>query len=375
MNVIIFGCSHHNTLGVIRSLGEKGIPTILILVEDKGYSFVGKSKYLKEVLFVHDENEGIRIIQNWCITGFYGMVISTSDGVSAKLDEYYDSIISNFSIFNIAQVQGRINNFMNKQEQSCYAITHSLNVPNSVILKYDTILSCQLNYPVITKPIKSILGKKTDILICYNKKQLEKVLSIHPLEEFQVQEFIEKDFEYQLIGCSFDAGNEIVIPCVSKIIRCPQNTNIGYLKIIPICEFSIDMNTVRYFIRDLGYSGLFSLEFIRDKSGKDYFMELNMRNDGNAYAVTGAGVNLPYLWYLYHTNRELFKIENKIVKKSVTAMPELSDFKFVLKRKVSLFSWIKDYNGAKVLLLYNTNDKTPFYYYFIYRFISLLRRK
>lgn len=44
------------------------------------------------------------------------------------------------------------------------------------------------------------------------------------------------------------------------------------------------MNTVRYFIRDLGYSGLFSLEFIRDKSGKDYFMELNMRNDGNAYA-------------------------------------------------------------------------------------------
>ena len=65
MNVIIFGCSHHNTLGVIRSLGEKGIPTILILVEDKGYSFVGKSKYLKEVLFVHDENEGIRIIQNW----------------------------------------------------------------------------------------------------------------------------------------------------------------------------------------------------------------------------------------------------------------------------------------------------------------------
>ena len=75
------------------------------------------------------------------------------------------------------------------------------------------------------------------------------------------------------------------------------------------------------------------------------------------------------------TNRELFKIENKIVKKSVTAMPELSDFKFVLKRKVSLFSWIKDYNGAKVLLLYNTNDKTPFYYYFIYRFISLLRRK
>lgn len=135
------------------------------------------------------------------------------------------------------------------------------------------------------------------------------------------------------------------------------------------------MNTVRYFIRDLGYSGLFSLEFIRDKSGKDYFMELNMRNDGNAYAVTGAGVNLPYLWYLYHTNRELFKIENKIVKKSVTAMPELSDFKFVLKRKVSLFSWIKDYNGAKVLLLYNTNDKTPFYYYFIYRFISLLRRK
>ena len=56
------------------------------------------------------------------------------------------------------------------------------------------------------------------------------------------------------------------------------------------------------FIREVGYTGLFSMEFLRDKYGNDYFMEINFRNDGNAISVTEAGVNLPYIWYAYNSS-------------------------------------------------------------------------
>ena len=59
---------------------------------------------------------------------------------------------------------------------------------------------------------------------------------------------------------------------------------------------------VEKFIREIGYKGLFSVEFIRDAVGNDYFLEINMRNDGNAYCVQCAGVNLPNIWYKYAAN-------------------------------------------------------------------------
>ena len=43
--------------------------------------------------------------------------------------------------------------------------------------------------------------------------------------------------------------------------------------------------------------------FVRDNEGNDYFLEINMRNDGNAYCVTSAGVNLPYIWCYYQLHK------------------------------------------------------------------------
>ena len=47
--IIVIGADHHNTLGVLRSLGEKGINSILLLISENKKSYVAKSKYAKEV--------------------------------------------------------------------------------------------------------------------------------------------------------------------------------------------------------------------------------------------------------------------------------------------------------------------------------------
>ena len=57
---IIFGYDHYNALGVVRSLGEKGISPIVILHKTlvKDPSLVPNCRYASKVHIVDDVDEG-----------------------------------------------------------------------------------------------------------------------------------------------------------------------------------------------------------------------------------------------------------------------------------------------------------------------------
>ena len=43
--VLIIGADHHNTLGLVESLGQRGIKSYVLIVAEVKKSFVLKSKY------------------------------------------------------------------------------------------------------------------------------------------------------------------------------------------------------------------------------------------------------------------------------------------------------------------------------------------
>lgn len=64
-SVIVFGGNHHNTLGVIRSLGQKGLSTILLLVDDDDrVSYVSKSKYIAKVHKYASYESGVQYLED-----------------------------------------------------------------------------------------------------------------------------------------------------------------------------------------------------------------------------------------------------------------------------------------------------------------------
>ena len=79
--------------------------------------------------------------------------------------------------------------------------------------------------------MSSIVGQKSDIVICSSKKDLENYLS-DKKSCLHLEEYIVKTIEFQLIGCSLE--QKIIIPGYTIIIRQPNNTNTGYLKYLPI---------------------------------------------------------------------------------------------------------------------------------------------
>ena len=361
ISVVIIGGLHHNTLGVLRSLGESNIDKshIQILLVDenpKRNNIISASKYVdkKNISYIkHNEqvkewliknaNSSIKKVLICCSDGSAEVVISNAE----ELQKWYYT----------PDIKVDISDFMCKQTQCNYAISCGLNVPYSSIKKADEVCDWNL-FPCITKPIKSVAGAgKGDIKILSSKNELDDYLKHTKSEFVQIQEFINKKMEFQLIGCSLNAGEIIIIPGYTDIIRQPPNTNTGYLKYSPIKDFRYNDKIIENFIRGIGYSGLFSIEFIRDREDKDYFLEINLRNDGNAYCVQSAGINLPYIWCYYQVTQELPDCRLTF-DRPVWFMPDLFDVKRGIQ-SVGFWKWIHEFFAAKSHAVYSPKDLKP----------------
>lgn len=360
--VIILGGSHHNTLGVVRSLGEKAILSYVLIVSiNTSDSLVLKSKYVLKGWILKTYSEAIQfIVDKFSNEEEKPILIATSDDAISSLDIHYDKLIQNFHLPN-GRKEGNLTYLMNKEVMGNVAKEMGLNVAKTWIME-NKIIPNGIEYPCITKPISSISGSKA--LIKVSKIQNDLIEYAKGLKQdirIQIQQYIDREFEYQLIGCSVNGGETVIIPGYTEIIRSSEITNTGFLKYLPINNLVFDFDKCKAFIKACNFSGLFSLEFIRGKDGKDYFLEINFRNDGNAYAVTAAGINLPYIWVLSSVGLQ-YNTELDYLIKPILVMPELVDIYQVFYGKITLKNWINDIKKTDCFIYYNKKDKAPFYF-------------
>lgn len=365
--IIVIGGTHHNTLGVVRSLGEIGLADFIILLSVSSHdNFVCKSKYVRKenVHRVQNvENIVTKVLSIAKIQEEKPVVICCGDSFISVIDDAYN-MLSPYCILPTTNVQGRITHFLDKETQCILAEECGLKVPLRFQItdgeKYDL---STLSYPCIMKPINSIVGEKSDIVICSTKDDVVTYISDKKFIKLHIEEYITKTMEFQLIGCSLE--QKIIIPGYTVIIRQPKNTNTGYLKYSPIQDGVIPailIEKVKTFIREIRYKGLFSVEFIRDANGTDYFLEINMRNDGNAYCVQSAGVNLPNIWYKYAANPMTDIDEPTTFEYPIYLMPEFNDVRNIFK--VGVLQWMKECFTANAHTIFDIHDLAPFFYAF-----------
>ena len=350
---VVVGTEHHNTLGVIRSLGMSNIyPSVYLKESDK--AFVEKSRYIKECIYYSDYDsllptllrDGKRLGRRRVLISCFDKASEILDSNKGSLSEYY-MLPGMYGKYAICDVQ-------NKVKMSQLAQSVGLESPKTFRIP-DEIE--KVPFPCISKPFNSNYGGKACIRLFQNKEELLDFMNNTDVQFF-VQEFIDKSEEVQFIGCSLD-GVIVIIPGMSKIIRSQQSTNTGYLAYTPVeAEYETTLKKSVEFIQSLGYRGLFSVEFIRDKNGKIYFLEANFRNDGNSYVVTKSGVNLPTLWYKYNCGNSYNNDMKK--SKSVMFMPEFQDFHFTKNGKVSLVRWICEFMKAEAHSVWSIKDPAPF---------------
>ena len=359
---IVFGPDHYNPLGVIRSLGEKGVYPIVILWAEKPV-LVNHSKYISELYVVKSIEEGFNIL----ISKFNNelekpFLFLTMDKIVSYIDSHYNEVKRYFITYNGGGEQGRLNWLMNKDNITNLGIEAGLEVPQKEVV--DTgILPHNVKYPIITKVLDSTMGAwKGDVHICHNEAELVNAFTTIKAPKLIIQEYIKKKGEFCFEGFSINDGQDIFLPYVFDYIRYYDDSYGHFMTVTPV-EESEFIGRIRDLFKLSRFNGIFEIEFMKGPEDENYFLEINLRASTWNYAPTVGGANLPYLWAKSTLLGRIPQEEFSIRKRPFTAMVEITDFFNNCKNgDVSLIQWIKEFKNSECTYTFNKKDNKPFYF-------------
>ena len=358
---IVMAIEHYNPLGQIRSLGEAGVKPIYIAI--KGRSTIASvSKYISKCHYADTVEEGYEILLKEyghvaAETGKKPFLFSSDDKGVGFLDLHYDELKDKFTFFNAGK-QGRINKFMDKHNILELAKKHGLNVLDNTVCKRGEIPD-NLVFPVITKSISpNVGGWKSDVHICRSKAELAEAYKSIEASTVLIQHYIEKQNEYCMEGFAANKGNDVLVAIVSTYNYLLPDYYSPYMTVRNMTNDSI-RQALKAMFKEIGFEGVFEVEFLIDQDGTYYFGEINFRNSTWSYASTKAGMPLPVLW-AETQNQGFMSNENAIEFDEFTAIVEPIDYaKRVKTGKIDLAEWLKDFKEAKCCYYYNAEDIEP----------------
>ena len=358
--IIIFGAHGYNTMGVIECCAINKIPFFLLLIKGaRSAAVTHKSRFVTSYHIVDSIDKGIEFLEN-NRDDFHGSIIyPTGDGIESTLDKQLEKLSVDY-IFPNARIQGKVSILMDKKNQYDYALEVGLDVPYYETLAFGEY-NKELKYPCIIKPLKSIEGGKEDITICNNKNALiEATKHAKYTQHFIAQQYIEKEYELLLIGCSMPDGTVLIPGGFKKERWNPFGGDGSYGKIFTDIECYFDkIDELKKFVKKLDYYGPFSGEF-GHSHGKNYFFEINLRNDGTSHYFHKAGIFIPHLYYLACQN---LCYPTSFQKTEYTFMDEFTDIFNVVFGRIKFGKWLSEFKKASTYKYYNKND--------IYLFVRL----
>lgn len=359
---IILGSYSANTLGQVRGLGEKGIHPYGILIHKNTFR-IDKSKYWEKVYSVNTIEEGLAIAINEYGNEIYKPFLYTDrDDVVALIDRNYNELKDKFYIWNAGE-QGRLNIYLNKEEQLKLAEKCGMKIPHTEVVKVGE-MPRNLKFPIFTKAKDSLNPYwKGNAFICHNEEELKKAYSVMDIKEIILQEFIIKENELPIECLSINGGKEICMLGRTTYIRAQKDSFGTFRYVGPYINIELEKK-IKTYIQQVGYTGPFEIEFLIDKHGILYFLEVNFRIAQQNYAFTKLGVNIPY-FYAQSALEEMIVHEDikYDTKRKIVLMQEFEDFKVsYIHGDVSLLHWIKDVKNTDCFSFYSSQDIMPFFY-------------
>lgn len=368
-HAIIIGDSTNNTLSIVRSLGEAKIDQTLIFKCESDVCHVGKSRYLKRghVFRIEALPECLSVLEELKdrIPG-RPILMCSFDEAAVFIDNHEPQLSPYFR----TPARGKqIGKWFDKDEQCRLAHECGLLPPAFADFnRHDSLSDICIPYPVLLKPLNSTRGEKSDIHICQNRGDVEKALAEESLcDDFVVQEFIDKEYELDCVGVRTE--HETYIPgAIRKIRHYPPLVGAGAFGLFtPIDKLDIDVEAIKRFLLRTGYFGPFSVEFLH-KGDKNYFMEVNFRNEGLAYAATAAGANLHALYV-----DPDFSIDRQKVRPTYMMNYSL-DYLYVKSGDVSRQQWWRDFLRTRCFINFNLRDPMPTLWHYLEKIKSRLAR-
>ena len=368
---IVFGYEHYNPLGIVRSLGENGIRPIGIIIRHSR-KITSKSKYFSKIYFVNNIDEGYEILISEYGRRGKGVVYTSDDQIENFLDDHYEELSKSFIFFN-ASKQGGVAFYQNKYNILKMAEKHDIPFLKTWVVNKGEVPD-DIQYPIITKAIISTLDNwKSDMIICHDEKELKNAYEKIRSDKVLLQKYIVKKNELCLEGCSANSGRDVLISIASKYNYQLEDSYSPYMTVSNLKDLNLRAK-LQEMIADIGYEGIFEIEFLVDQDDSLYFLEINFRNSTWSYASTIAGMPLPLIW----ANGMLGNVKVSSCEEEITepfnAMVEFDDYRQRVKTgKISKIQWVKELKQSKCRYYIAHSDIKPFISVCLHKVLKSLR--
>lgn len=358
VKIIVFGQHLLNTLGQVRSFGEAGHKVIVIWLAEKRQHTPKGCKYISQYIPVKTIDEGLSVVFGLKSCDVKHFLSTDSDAFVSLLDRHYDELKDFFYFFNAGE-KGRLSMFMPKLTQCEIAEKYGIKSPHSELVKWGQLPS-KLGYPLFTKASDCFdVRWKEEASICYSQEDLINLYKKSNKKELLLQEYIDRDNEIALQGLSINGGNVLYLPIQGEYKSLPQGA-FGSIKENRGYVLGDELETkIKKMFMEIGYSGIFEIEFLKDNENELYFLEINFRQTQYNHALTSMGVNLSQLWIEANCcdNRIGSIIQNKKNFKKSIVINEIRDFDyFVRTGDKSVGQWLLDIVRADSHYLLDRKD-------------------
>ncbi len=370
--IVLVSKEHYNPLGIVRTLGEAGIAPVVVCVKGD-LKFVGQSKYVKQKYYVDSPEEGLElVISKFAKKGEKSFILTGDDVTVNLLDNNYDRLKPYFYFYNAGK-QGRISKFMDKDVLFEIAAKHGLNIAKTWKVKVGEIPK-DIEYPIMTKAINSSgIEWKDIVFICHNDEELKTAYSKMKSEYILLQKYINKVNEVSFDGFSADHGKDLIILTEVYQEYCIPDKYSPYWDVRNNTSLDIT-EKIRKIIAEIALEGIFEFEFMIDKEGKFWFLEINFRNTALGYATTTAGMPQAVLWCKAMETGHVDHSCYRKIEPGHKAMAECFDFDVRVRGGViSIWEWIKQYRATQCKLYKGHDDIFPFIKFLWYKYTKMRR--
>jgi D-aspartate ligase len=362
---------HFQSLGLIRSLGKKGVPIYLL---DTGPCIARFSKYVKKYFRcppVLEENRFLEFLLSLAReNGLNGWIIYPNDDEAVcflarhkeQLGEYYRIMTPDWEVVKYAY-----------DKIQTYQLAEKCGVPIPKTYYPATIEELeklQIEYPAILKPsikVPFYWETKKKAIRVENREQLlaeftRAIKLITPSQTMMVQELIPGRTKGLFsVGSLCNSGKVLA----GVVVQRPRQHPMDFGHATTFAQ-TVDMprleKKAEKILGEMGYSGLSEVEFMQDPRDGEYkLIEINARAWGWHTIAIKAGVDLPYLSYLDILGES---VSADGFAKGVKWINLVTDTPTVLIElvmgRMKLSEYLRSIKGKKEYAVMSLNDPLPF---------------
>lgn len=365
-----------NGLGVVRSLGRKGVRVFGVACLESGVACYSRYCEVAALPSIEaGEPEYLSRLCALCESMTTPPVLFPTSDESAALLSRYEEKLSSMALFVLPERQTMLD-ILNKDRTKRLAQECGIPIPTTHLASSFAHLremAGRMRYPVLFKPLNHysfyLPGRAKNITF-HEPADLVAYFAVHPdLAVMGVFQEIILGGDGHILVCAayLDRNSEPLAVYTGRKIRQLQPdygvTSYGVSENLPeIADMTLS------FLQRIHHKGLAAVEWVKDrKTGRIYFLEINARSYYHNALFLSCGINLPWIAYLDAVRHP--KPAREVMPRQKYGLKWVDfarDFRsFRLKHKEEQLGWgpwLRSLTQARSFAVFAPDDLSPFWH-------------